>query len=144
MCTLCVLHICSVYMYCIYVFESLFCSPRLRLFKTVKTIFAIYLVYLCTILMIYNVIYSCDDSWIVSSLQSSVSRDSSEIMIDADLVLKKHLLLLSVLKKLCCLIFFVWKTRYLLWVLEYKVKRKLHLFDIEIFCNINVFNVNID
>ncbi len=56
--------------------------------------------------MIYNVIYSCDDSWIVSSLQSSVSRDSSEIMIDADLVLKKHLLLLSVLKKLCCLIFF--------------------------------------
>ncbi len=94
--------------------------------------------------MIYNVIYSCDDSWIVSSLQSSVSRDSSEIMIDADLVLKKHLLLLSVLKKLCCLIFFVWKTRYLLWVLEYKVKRKLHLFDIEIFCNINVFNVNID
>ncbi len=56
-----------------------------------------------------SVIYFClFQSWIFSILlQSSVSHDPSEIILNADLLLKKHFLLLSMLKTVVLLNMFV-------------------------------------
>ncbi len=56
----------------------------------------------------------------------------------------KHLLLLSVLKKLNCLIF-LWKPWFFSRFIDEQSSKEQHLFKAEIFCNItNVFTVTFD
>ncbi len=59
---------------------------------------------------------------------------------DADLLLKKHFLLLSMLtQKLCCSIQ-LWKLTIVLGFFDKQCSKAQHVFEIEIFCNIiNVF-----